>query len=608
MKLILLNLIIFLLSSRGWTQEKIYLEDIQAPHVINIISGIPMTGSGDQTGGFGDVAANIFAAKEIKKRHPDTVVNFLVTTDYNETRSVMSSAEIVKTMVPGLNPSLRDQVQTVGGINFIFLNEKDRFVTLVDRDGNEELDAPAIPEADLSVQLSGNNHPQRSVLEAKSKVSMSFYEHDGSTYIRHGPSIFYTGPSSAGFYITKGLLESNPNRQNIVNEWLTTNGHQAVDFSTNSVAFGYSKYAISIQLYLDAMSKLAKRNGGRRYNVIIKDFSDSNLDSIEIPPNLQVIKYKSLPSEVMEAMIAESNLSPLVTGDLSLSTALSSVRKNKAFIYETPPWKESTALSLWADIHVETNDRLSSLLFFKPLELIENTAKRQEYIEDISHLLENSNFFERINSVIKRRLTGWDLIENIMKLYKYKALLNLEIKEHLFSTETLELFAHLFIESKNITEVKAKMRTYLLDPSRTTEERIFCGLFLLKTNEGLNANLTGIVFHQLRDRLLKNGTGDAVVEKFHNFLRWNREMNTVKEFVAAGLQDHDGAIRKTAQVITSVWFPQVGREALESLKEHHEGKSEATIKNWAPNHLVSFGFCKKALEDITNAQKLIPVQ
>ena len=409
------------------------IEDLQLPKVTNIVSGVPLAGAADPSGGFGDVAANLYAAFELKKRYPNIEINFLIT----DLSSGKRSSDLVQLMVPDLNTQLKGIVQFISGINFIIVNQEAHFRN----HGVHYLETSktlgdSIPKSDLSLQLSGNNVPVRQILNTNSQVALNFTEFGGSTDLlsfknsnSFGEPSYSSGPRSNGLYMIHPQMGDIANHETVINGWISNQNRRLIDFTSEHLVFSYSKHFESQEFYFQAISKIARRHPEEKFHLVGKQFN-SRMSEVNFPSNVHIIDYKSLPRQVMEALISRASLSPLLTGDLSWSTGLSTTHPRKVAIYEALPWKRESAKAFIERLTplVGEPEKLSSL-YFDTREL--SQMPRDIYdqkIEKLAQVLVDKAFLEKVSKTIKSLTNEWDLLEGVLRLHAFQSLFKTELK------------------------------------------------------------------------------------------------------------------------------------------------------------------------------------
>ncbi len=486
------------------------------PESVNFITGIPLVGLGDTTGGFGDVAANILNALEFKKRHPGSTVNVVVTS-YGERPypQVMTTNEILKIMAPGLKPALGAKAQDYQGLHFIFLKEDAKKIFEGPQNDLPTLRASLraqIPAVDLSIQFSANNSPMEEALKANAKFSFSLHELGGSPQlvqdqINHEYVKLNAGASSMGMYLEKATDESAPEaeRQEIA-VWMKTNFQQELK-PESKVLFAYSKDQGATQLYIDAVKLVAKKNPNLSYILAAKDFP--NLDLSALPPNLQVVKSRAFPNQVIRALIKESALSPLVTGDSSLSLAITHATDAKSFIYEAPPWKQQSAAALVRELVGQGVDKasirslvLTEIPYYPITEgmhrlwhtLKSNTtpytplpSRYSQGVEALAKTLVDGRLQKSIHQALEKVMPVLDIQDNLLRVYAFYRLFQKEFAEKTLPADFAEFSAETLKRAPDEKALLDLLKKNLGNPRLSGKERSYSAALSLRLNKDLSS-------------------------------------------------------------------------------------------------------------------------
>ncbi|MCK6598258.1 MAG: hypothetical protein L6Q37_07825 [Bdellovibrionaceae bacterium] len=154
-----------------------FLSESSPIRIVNVISGTPLVSEQDPTGGFGDIASNLFAARELKKRNPKLEINFIITTqnlsDDDIKYGVRRTDDIMKILVPSLDIHMYDKPQQIEGINFILLPQDAEAMSYKEYLNQHKSFGRTIIPSDLSIQFSANEFSKVAVLNSNSKVAFS---------------------------------------------------------------------------------------------------------------------------------------------------------------------------------------------------------------------------------------------------------------------------------------------------------------------------------------------------------------------------------------------------------------------------------------------------
>lgn len=404
---------------------------------VNFISGTPLTGGGDNTGGFGDVAANLLNAFNLKKSNPELAINFIVTSAAErEAAEVLTTNEIIKIMYPNLNPELKNIPQKFEGIDFIFLDHDFKKMQFMNQNTDADISKlkSVIPKADLSLQFSANDSAMEPVLRTNTNMALSFYEPTGkrkSVQQNHSHGDFaqhymvYSGGQSSGYYLfdRPSDYQSIAQDKTLISQWAQDSGFGSMS-GKEELLFAYSKNSLTMKAYLEALKihfKDPKFATGKPYVLFAKKFAA--VDYSGFPEFVRVVNVESLPHNVMEALIANSSISPLVTGDVSLSIALSTIKPNKTFVYEAPYWKSSSADSMVSAIRSnltsEQNKQFSEHIdasFIQDTHLYYGTEKSTEKLVNLFNSPEaNKLIYSKLNLLRSR----WSILKNTSLIHSF---------------------------------------------------------------------------------------------------------------------------------------------------------------------------------------------
>ena len=516
-----------LVPAHNWVRIVHLPKVAPAPKIINIVAGVPLTGAGDKTGGFGDVAANIVSAFELKKRDPSLTINVLVTSyrerpkfQYtleehnklfaeaktpeeqeavlNPPSPIMTTDEIVKIMLPKLDPKIKHKPQTLHGVNFIFLEADAEDLTHFSntQSVSDDLKA-AIPMADLSLQYASNSHPMDKPLRTNSKIAFNFYEpyndfavldefhytqkvEDGPLWIS-----MYSGAESSGFYLEAPRDDANDRHaRSEITKWLKREFKTTLALRTH-LLFSYSKEAEATQVYLDAVAKIAAANPQLKYVLVTKNFPE--LDLSKSPPNMKVIRAASFPHSIVRSLIMESALSPLITGDTSLALALSHTTKKKTFIYEAPQWKKGAAQNMIGMLSRESGLKEKSIgaVFLVDPAALRQADARKKAAGFLSRVLMDQKLQGRIHETILRLKPRWDIYANTLNYYDFYRTYQVELDSLLPGKPFAEYVLSHLKNQGSWPKVIEQARAEMLESARSSLGRLHAALVFLKFAEQL---------------------------------------------------------------------------------------------------------------------------
>lgn len=459
----------FMSLSMGWSSELSLNPLSSSIKVINVFTGAPQPTDGPtKYAGFGDIAANLVSATEIKARYPDRTVRLIVTTSFDRIDPLIPTTdEIVKIMAPSLDPTRRGVIQIYNGVEVYFtpvnfhgalmIGEKSpkyweflkKQLDRLDSNKVKKMDEKVrtlhaqasyywelfklsvklpntIPSADLNVNFS--TYPQSSpVLRVNGKLAIGVEEHYGDyTMVQdiipkgsQGRGAFLgmaSGPYSTGFMLTF----NRPNREDsleLIRQWAEKN-NQLLPSGEFLPQIAYSAGWQSIQVYLDALAQMELPK--KELIVFVKYFPELNFSNL--PKSVKVIPVKGLPHEVMSALIQESFYAPLVTGDISYGQALSTVHDGKSLVYESPEWKVDSAIgtkkTLAKDLNINPHVLDPMFLLTDDLEKLDAHGLATKATQ-VAHFLSNQDLQSKISKAIINRYKTWDIISNTFKVASY---------------------------------------------------------------------------------------------------------------------------------------------------------------------------------------------
>ena len=418
------------------------------PKSVAVISGFPLTipdqhldsygiNPANNTGGWGDVMANVTSALEFKKRYPQMTVRLVVTLNdqdirlnVNKTRSIVQKSLTGKNGEIVLNPDLKT-VQVYRGVEIYFVDLPGRLygVAADERSVSDqnliEKATQHIPSSEVGMQFSANNFPIAPQIAKIKEMYLGFNEYNEDPknfqYVLLKESPIWikmnAGPLSLGVY---GFNQNNREQnKKIINSYIDRIGLARINFPQAELAFAYAGDSALIEDYVAAVKKLASQSDAPFFVFVKGD------GPIQKNRNLTLIPLGPHPQELAHALIAESTYSPLVTGDGSLSSALSSASRSgkraKSFVYEMVIWKDTFMSSLMIKIFGRgeaANKGLS--LTFAPLEDSTDLKERNQRVQDIASALQNEELHAKISNFISRNKNQLDLVDNTVNVFQVK--------------------------------------------------------------------------------------------------------------------------------------------------------------------------------------------
>jgi hypothetical protein len=284
---------------------------------INIWTG------GTPRGGYGDIASNLIMARRLKEVDPKAKINLLISKD------ALEGVQILWPTVKSI-PSTR---QNIYGINLYHVG--------VDK----------LPHADFVLAFSRPRgfvtSGEEPLIGKTGDIFLSFSEYRGSLgpnpaaadyvdMVRFDPKTLRphltlsSGIRSTGLYISPQKKLPKISKDELGRQ-IDQSG-----LTQKKLAFAYSHEIKTLQPYIEAMKAIAKSSRYESEEILLYIKEHRSLEVSDLPKNLKVVEYKSIPFELSEAMIAHSDFPPLVTGDVSLGLAID---YGKIPIYECFTWK-----------------------------------------------------------------------------------------------------------------------------------------------------------------------------------------------------------------------------------------------------------------------------
>ncbi len=295
-------------------------------------------------GGFGDVAANILMAQKVLERRPHAEVHVLVAAES------LGTVAILEPGLVGLGG-----VKTVNGITYHL-------------EGKSEL-----PKTDIGLHFATDSKSVK--LSASAPLVMVFEEYGGFeeqlaagsvTNFKKGGATFLGVNAGAGKYYA-GLYVSEkkpapPMTRSALHDKLDSLPVQVFgDLKGNyegvKIGFAYSHERQATDAYLEAAVSAARdpKNRNQKFLLIVQ-----HPVSADVPDNVEIRYYKSLPFEVSKTVVAHSDIPILVTGDVSATLA---VEYEKPFFYERLEWKKDFADGLERELKA-ANPKLKGASLF----------------------------------------------------------------------------------------------------------------------------------------------------------------------------------------------------------------------------------------------------
>ncbi len=423
----------------------------KVPNSISVIAGIPLTGGGDLSGGFGDVVSNVHMAKALKRKYPAARVQLVVEL-FDEFRYEVTSVEkIIRSVLPTVDTSVHFTAQIVDGVEIRIIPP------LSYLQFEKAKRAGKIPICDLAVQYSANRSPREHMLEATGKTWFSFHEfgdilNNSSTEKRFG-----SGLQLAGVY------PATPNRsvsesKAAITDWLARDQRINVNLEGATFGYAYTKDPETARDYQRAARKLAQKYPNKQFVIAVKRDAAFKTGGVK---NLRILALDPFPLDIGMDLIAASDLPPLVTGDSSFSTALLTTRPERAFLYEVLPWKEYF-VELTEMEFAKTIGSASARALFVPG--LATSATPHTRVESILAAFEGSANPAKVHAYLTQARGQIDLAKNTLKIYRFLEQYGTEFRglEHSYRHPFVNLLLEEWMGSENATDfsrrVSARMR------------------------------------------------------------------------------------------------------------------------------------------------------
>lgn len=206
---------------------------------------------------------------------------------------------------------------------------------------------------------------------------------------------------------------------------------------------------------------------------------------------MKLITFPPIADKLMDAFISESHLSPMLTGDLSVSTAISSVRPHKSFFYEILPWKQEFAKALRHKlIEILGEEHSVARIFVTP------TTKAESILTNLEDDAFNTNLAKKLRENRHRM----DVLSQLPILYEFSRVFKYELQTF-NAEEEIQKIGEVFLSAQSIEDVPRVARENLMN---TTDpfNQVLAGLILLKSRPGMNLmemQMMGKALSKLKD-------------------------------------------------------------------------------------------------------------
>lgn len=419
----------------------------ELPRSVNIVTGVPLTipeaylqSMGllphQNTGGWGDVMANVSMALDIKKQFPKILVRLIVTLNDTDPRPAVNR---VRNFIPNILKNEKGEkylnpdsllVQHYQGLeiyfvevpsNLSYLNEKQ-----MSQKNKNTLKALTehIPTAELGLQFSANNNPYSNLVLKAEKLQLSFEEYsslrDSLAYSffqgERAHLKLHAGPLGFGVYGFGSEHDARGSEDNkkLIKSWLTEKGVSLADYD---LAFAYAGDRELIEDYVKAIEQITSESEkGKPMIIVYKGDGEISKSSgaIKIPLGVH-------PKELAHALIAESTISPLVTGDGSLSSALETTTAKKSFVYEGVLWKAQAMRAFLQNLFLSQSEHVEkahSLFLATTNEVSDSGYTRSQRVSDIRTAILDPQVHLTIHKAMRIDINRLNLADNVMNLFQ----------------------------------------------------------------------------------------------------------------------------------------------------------------------------------------------
>ncbi len=301
---------------------------------------------------------------------------------------------------------------------------------------------------------------------------------------------FNSGAKSGGLYLDSAVTQDQPKQKENVQAWLNKHHGKKLEADTE-LAVGYSKEAPAAELYLETLTIVARLNPAKKFLLVLKDFPTTT-SVANLPPNLELVRVKSLPHSVLRALIATSDISPLVTGDVSMSIAFSSATAKKSFVVDVPPWKAKAAIAIAERLTTEMGNQkeladLVPSLFINSVGLeAKDAAGRAALAENLAASLVNSQLQSSIYSAVEKLKPSFDLLSNTSLMYTIQRMWHIEIESSIADKAFLGFVFDIFQKHRSLGRVAKAAAAILNNPQRTGTSRLMAAMVYLKAADSIS--------------------------------------------------------------------------------------------------------------------------
>lgn len=572
---------------------------------VNIVTGVPLTipenrlkelgiSKSENTGGWGDVMANVTMAFELKKSYPNLNVRLIVTlNDYDKSEY---TNKVSKSILKLLNTSQENNdlnlntknKQTYNNVEIYFVDLPFFPDNSTIKKNKAKLNQATqhIPSADFGVQFSSNNSLMPNLILKASKMLYYFQEYDPQKdsfeyfLSKEKPPIskLFAGPLGLGIYGFDSIYDKHNSQFNkkLINHYLkeTAQFNFKNDLSIYEIAYAYAGDKEMIDDYIEAIKRISQlsENKDKKYLIFYKKSGGSTNDGIQFSTqkNITLFPLGSHPKELSHALISESTISPLITGDGSLSSALETTSKNKSLLYEGNPWKIPMVYSFLNWVFKNNNDiKFTDLIIPLTKDLESQNMKSEQRIEQIYNALLDSNIHGILNQFIKTHKSQLKLGDNLVNLF-----------------QLYPIFESLTKSFDNSPTAKSEYLEWLVSTVKH-----------YKSNDP--NKIRNYFYSQFNDKIQNHPF--QLLEKWYSFLTLIELKIPLKPEVLSQL------INETNDTLSSKFRSETNLELLEKLSSFIKGlKSSSTFKNYWNSNLEFLNESQNS--EIQNFKKLFKIK
>ena len=433
-----------------------------------------------------------------------------------------------------------------------------------------------IPTAELGINFSGAHDVPitKNVLKSKFEIYLTEYNYQNEkdpldkafkfNFLLPEKDVFWanSGISGLGYY---GLNSQDDSRGSLTNK-------NEIDAFFAKLRLLYPDLANELVFTKDSKIAFAYAGGGTGDSSIVEDYIEAASEILKKSKH-SIIVFNGLGAPVVKqangktqifiplgphslelahAFIAESSLSPLVTGDGTLSSALATTSVSKTALYEMNPWKKGAFLEILAKAANGNSallERLKLLAIPTTQELTKLGLSRQERVDQIRMALAAADVHLKIHEFLSSKKRHLDIGENIIKFYKNRLLISkiktlkkqrVQIPNNYINWLGLLTKQYQFGEHQDLVLLKALSETKL-ERKETSQraEAWYAAFTLMAKGFQIPEHLMQRLFHQPQEstvhmtrKLIKvEATNDEIVKSFLMMIKLEGQSNQMLSFL-----------------------------------------------------------------------------